>query len=77
MSDFFVLDSSGLHEENFKAFCDRGRVLDCTCGMIECVCTEARKHKDGCRTKIALLCPIGFECKHGFDVCPECDLCTC
>lgn len=30
-----------------------------------------------CRANIALRCPVGIECRHGYDHCPECDACTC
>ncbi len=61
-----------------KAMCIcHPRVKDCDCEMIECVCSIARKHKDDCKFKKALLCRVGIECDHGYDVCPECDPCSC
>lgn len=24
-----------------------------------------------------MVCPVGIECDHGYDVCPVCDPCTC
>lgn len=35
------------------------------------------RHVDGCRLLTALRCPVSCACSHGFDVCPECDPCTC
>jgi hypothetical protein len=34
-------------------------------------------HVPGCRTRIAAECAVPIECHHGYDVCPECDPCTC
>lgn len=55
----------------------RGRVENCTCGLIQCACETVRPHKEDCRFRKAVLCPIPIECEHGFDVCPECDTCDC
>lgn len=64
--------------EDFDTFSARGRVEDCDCEFITCVCTEARKHKTDCFLRLAMTCPIPIECgKHGVDVCPTCDPCTC
>ncbi len=50
----------------------------CACGMIECVCRLAAQHPDPkCRFRVALLWRVPIECQHGFDVCPDCDPCTC
>jgi hypothetical protein len=55
-----------------------GRVPDCDCQLIRCVCTDARKHVVGCIYRLALTCAIPIPCEsHGEDVCPVCDLCTC
>jgi hypothetical protein len=34
-------------------------------------------HAETCRYQRAARSPVGIECKHGFDVCPACDPCTC
>lgn len=61
--------------KDFKAI---GRVENCDCGLIQCVCQQARQHKNGCPLKLAMTCAIPIECnKHGLDVCPECTPCTC
>jgi hypothetical protein len=51
--------------------------VDCTCGMLSCVCHLTAGHAKECRYRISLLCPVGIECEHGWDVCPICDPCTC
>jgi len=33
-------------------------------------------HQPGCPLGSALG-PVAIECKHGFDVCPQCDPCLC
>ena len=49
-----------------------------TCGFFDCVCAIKIDHKDGCRYKAAMLCPVGIACSdHGRDVCSICDPCTC
>lgn len=30
-----------------------------------------------CRFRVSATCPVPVECDHGYDVCPECDPCTC
>lgn len=50
---------------------------NCTCGMIECVCAQVAPHVEGCRYRRSMLCPVAIACEHGYDVCPECDPCTC
>jgi hypothetical protein len=61
-----------------KEWMAEGRVPDCDCQLISCVCAEKRKHKEGCQYRLALTCAIPIECEeHGFDVCPTCDPCTC
>lgn len=37
----------------------------------------ATGHEDDCRYRIATECAIPIECDHGYDVCPECNPCTC
>lgn len=36
-----------------------------------------KPHDPNCRFYRAVTSPIGIECKHGYDVCCECDPCTC
>ena len=60
-----------------EEFLARGRVEGCTCGMIQCVCKTVKPHKEGCRFRTSVLCPVAVECEHGYDVCPECDSCDC
>lgn len=47
------------------------------CGHLSCVCATIRDHADGCRFRTAVVCPVGIECDHGYDVCPVCDPRTC
>lgn len=62
----------------FKEFAARGRVPDCDCELIQCVCAEARQHKKYCRFRRSMTCAIPIDCDdHHFDVCPVCDPCTC
>lgn len=75
-----MLEATGVEVvfEDEKEWMARGRVADCDCQLLQCVCTEARKHKPDCRFRIALTCAIPIECEeHKFDVCPTCDPCTC
>ncbi len=68
----------GSVEEPIEDFMARGRVEDCDCDMIECVCTLVRPHKKRCRYRIALICPVEVLCAaHKLEVCPECDACDC
>lgn len=68
----------GAHGETFDEFSARGRLDDCDCQLIECVCAVARTHKKDCRMRKALTCAIPISCEpHGLDVCPTCDPCTC
>lgn len=68
----------GKTDATFEEYTARGRVSDCTCRLIQCVCTRSRGHKDDCTYRMALTCPISVPCEeHGYDVCPHCDLCTC
>lgn len=63
---------------SFDEYQKIGRIDDCDCKLIQCVCLEARQHKIDCPYRKALTCAIPFECeKHGLDVCVECDRCTC
>jgi len=54
-------------------------VIGCeTCGHISCVCHVIDAHPDPeCGYRISVTCSVPIECPHGFDVCPECDPCTC
>lgn len=64
--------------QNEKEYFARGRVADCTCQMLECVCALTRLHLVSCRYRKALIRPIAISCEeHGVDVCPVCDSCTC
>jgi hypothetical protein len=70
---FFQINLSELDE-----FIAKNRVDDCDCGLIVCVCSEARKHTKECRYRIAMTCAIPFECEeHNDYVCPICDSCNC
>jgi hypothetical protein len=63
---------------DYEEFTAIGRVADCDCGLITCVCEEARSHKKECRYRLAMTCAIPISCDaHGYDVCPTCDPCTC
>lgn len=72
-----VVDGNGVRECSEAEFRAEGRAKDCDCGMIRCVCLDARKHDKGCAFRRALTCAVGIECEHGYDVCPICDPCTC
>ena len=37
----------------------------------------AHGHHYRCKFRVAETCAIPIVCKHGFDVCPQCDPCTC
>jgi hypothetical protein len=56
---------------------ERRQPRQCWCGIIGCVCAEAERHDPDCPWRKALLCSVGIECEHGYDVCPTCDACTC
>lgn len=47
------------------------------CKFISCVCSIIGAHKEKCKLRVSSICPIPIECTHGYDVCPECDKCTC
>jgi len=67
-----------VRRESFDEFTARSREDDCDCRLIQCVCKEARNHQKGCRYRFALTCAVGIACEaHGYDICPECDPCTC
>lgn len=48
-----------------------------TCGHLACVCPTKAAHVEGCPYRRAVTCSVPIECEHGYDVCPECDQCTC
>ena len=48
-----------------------------TCNQIPCCCGVRKNHAKNCKFRRAIEVPIGLECKHGYDVCPTCDPCTC
>ena len=49
----------------------------CVCGFINCICGFKTNHKPTCKFRKAIACRVPIECKHGYDVCPICDPCTC
>lgn len=69
--------SPGRVEETLEELVSRGRAVYCDCGLIACVCKEARTHERDCSYRRALRSPVGIECEHGRDVCPICDPCDC
>lgn len=51
---------------------------DCKdCGFYECVCQVNLQHQEQCRYRKAMNSWVSFECSHGMEACPQCDLCTC
>jgi hypothetical protein len=55
-----------------------GRAEDCTCGLLLCICEQARQHKEDCPLRLSMTCAIPIECvEHDRDVCPICTPCTC
>lgn len=67
----------GAYEETFEEYSARGRVHDCDCQLIQCVCLVKRQHQEDCRFRVSLTCAVPIECEHGVDVCPHCDKCDC
>lgn len=48
------------------------------CGnLVACTCTIAKKHKKGCRYRIAAELSFELACPHGLQACPKCDPCDC
>jgi hypothetical protein len=48
------------------------------CGHLACVCKIIAAHPDPkCDFRFSATCAVPVECKHGYDVCPICDPCTC
>ncbi len=63
---------------SFEEYTAMGRVPDCDCQLIQCVCAQARQHAKECRYRVALTCAIPITCEaHHEDVCSVCDPCTC
>ncbi len=55
-----------------------GKITACSiCGHFACVCKILADHKEGCPYRRSATCSVPIECDHGYDVCPECDPCTC
>ena len=55
-----------------------GPIVACLkCQHFACVCEILVTHKPDCKFLKAATCSIAIECEHGYDVCPECDPCTC
>lgn len=47
------------------------------CEFIECVCDIIETHLESYKFRKAATFKVAIECDHGYDVCPECDSCTC
>lgn len=48
------------------------------CGHLACVCGIRTQHPDpACKFRVSTTCAVPIECDHGYDVCPQCDPCTC
>ena len=41
------------------------------------VSPDPKRHHPACLHRQAVTCTTLVECEHGFDVCPQCDPCTC
>ena len=68
----------GCHGTTYAQFSAVGRLSDCDCGLIQCVCAQARRHQTDCRFRLALTCAVPIACSdHGLDVCSTCDPCSC
>ena len=48
-----------------------------TCEHFTCVCDVMAQHEPDCKYRRAVCCSVAIECDHGYDVCTECDPCTC
>jgi hypothetical protein len=46
------------------------------CDHFACVCKILETHNEKCLFRLST-CGVAVECEHGYDVCPECDPCTC
>lgn len=52
--------------------------MKCTkCGRLACVCNIIEKHAEHCKYRRSATSAVAIACRHGFDVCPICDACTC
>ena len=68
----------GAYGTTFEQFSAQGRVDDCDCQLVPCVCSQARQHGKNCPLRQALTCGFAFNCeRHGLEVCAQCDACTC
>lgn len=47
------------------------------CEYFACICNIRARHAQGCKFRTSATCAIPIACDHGFDVCPDCDPCTC
>lgn len=47
-----------LDKESFREWSARGRPADCDCGLLQCECTEIRRHKPGCERRLSITSPI-------------------
>ena len=47
------------------------------CKFYSCVCAILLGHQKECSYRKAATSPIGIDCPHGYDVCPQCDPCNC
>lgn len=47
------------------------------CNFLSCVCDIINTHDVDCKFRKSATCTVAIECKHGYDVCPTCDPCTC
>jgi hypothetical protein len=55
-----------------------GEIEACSiCGYYECVCMLRTMHSPGCPYRKAMESSVSIECEHGFDICPQCDVCDC
>jgi hypothetical protein len=64
-------------EEPLADWMARGRVPNCTCECLQCVCEAVKGHTKECRFRIAMTCAIPIKCEHREEVCMTCDACTC
>jgi hypothetical protein len=48
----------GAYEEDIHAWMARGRVPDCDCELMQCVCAEARGHAKSCAYRLSISCPF-------------------
>ena len=68
----------GARIQTIEEFEAEGRVADCDCQLIQCVCQIARQHQQDCKFRRALTCAVPITCEpHRQDVCAICDPCTC